>query len=342
GNKTSNAVYAPELFDPVSETWTDLPSASVPRTYHQTAILTMDGRVWNAGTTPDKMTKILDVEIFNPWYISETRPTISGDPTGGAYGSTITIPTPDAADITKVSLIRQSSCTHHYNTDQRLIWLQIESKAASSVTVKAPINNKLAPPGMYLIHVLNGSGVPSAGKFITIPGEAAPPPPPSGEFVSIYSVTPTNSYLKMYTGSLKRAGEWITTSSVLKGESIKRVSVILKKSGSPTGTISVVVRKGTGDSIALTFGTIDASTLTDTDQTFTLTAPSSYTFAANDKVLVEWDGTGSGTEQVWLKRRFSSDPATGFDGSATKQAAYVSSYTSHGGSDIGGEWFKET
>jgi hypothetical protein len=342
GTRLDNAVYAPELFDPVSETWTDLPSASVPRTYHQTAILMMDGRVWNAGTTPDKLTKILEVEIFNPWYTSETRPTISGDPTGGAFGSTITIPTPDAADITKVSLIRQSSCTHHYNTDQRLIWLQVESKASSSVTVKAPINDKLAPPGMYLIHVLSEAGVPSTGKFIKMPGGSAPPPPPSGEFVSIYSVTPTNSYLKMYTGSLKRAGEWMTSSSVLIGESIKRVSIILKKSGSPRGTISVVVRKGSGDSIALTFGTIDASTLRDTDQTFTLTAPSSYTFAANDKVLAEWSGTGSGTDQVWVKRRYSSDPTTGYDGSATRQAHYVSSYSSNAGSDIGGEWFKET
>jgi hypothetical protein len=84
GNKASNAVYAPELFNPDSETWTDLPSASVPRMYHQTAVLTMDGRVWNAGTTPDKVTKTLQVEIFSPWYVSETRPTISDDPTGGA------------------------------------------------------------------------------------------------------------------------------------------------------------------------------------------------------------------------------------------------------------------
>jgi hypothetical protein len=344
GNKAENAVFAPELFDPVSETWTDLPAASVPRMYHQTALLMMDGRVWNAGGTPDKMTKTLDVEIFSPWYVSETRPAISGDPTGGAYGGTITIPTPDAADIAKVSLIRQSSVTHHYNTDQRLIWLQIDSKDASSVTVKAPINSSLAPPGMHLIHVLDGAGVPSAGKFIKIPGEGGTPPPPGGVFVSIYSVTPTNSYLKLYngTGGLKRAGEWITSTSVLNGESIKRVSVILKKSGSPTGTVNVVVRKGSGDTVALTFGTIDASTLTDTDQLFTLTAPSSYTIAANDKVLVEWDGTGADTDQVWLKRRFSSDPATGFDGSATKQAHYVSSYSSHAGSDIGGEWFKET
>ena len=79
----------------------------------------------------------------------------------------------------------------------------------------------------------------------------------------------------------------MTSASTLIGNSIKKLTVILKKAGSPTGTITVLVRKGTGDSVAITFGTIQATTLTTTDQTFTLEAPTSHTFA-NDKVLVEW------------------------------------------------------
>jgi hypothetical protein len=59
------------------------------------------------------------------------------------------------------------------------------------------------------------------------------------------------------TGSSHRAGEIMTPASVLIGNSIKKLTVILKKAGSPTGTITVLVRKGTGDSIAITFGTID-------------------------------------------------------------------------------------
>ena len=178
GNLQSNLspVLNPEMFDPVSETWTVWPAATVPRMYHQVSLLLHDGRVWTAGTTPSQATKEVRVEIFNPWYTSETRPTISGDLTGGAYGGTITIPTPNAADITKVSLVKVSATTHHYNSDQRLIWLQIQGTTSSSVTVKAPINNKLAPPGYYLVHVLNSAGVPSVGKFIKIPGSADNPP----------------------------------------------------------------------------------------------------------------------------------------------------------------------
>jgi hypothetical protein len=451
-------VLYPEVFNPENETWTTWPAASVPRMYHSVALLLHDGRVWTAGSTPDQFKKEVRVEVFNPWYTSETRPTISGDPTGGAYGNTITIPTPNAADITKVSLIKVSAATHHYNTDQRLIWLQIQGTTSSSVTVKAPINNKLAPPGYYLIHVLNNAGVPSVGKFIKLPGSADNSPPPSDTvapnvavtspangttisgpstgvtvtvagtasdnsggsgvqkvevkvgsanqfklatatgpggsgdwstwsasdtvttegnhtvtaratdvagnikdttitvtvafssgggttYTSIYSVAGSNNYAKLYTGSIIRAGELMhktgTINSALIGQPVKRVNVILKKSGNPTGTISIVVRKVTGDSIIHTFGTIEASTLTTIDKTFTLEPASSYTIAANDRLLVEWNGTASSTDQVWVKKSASSTTG-GFDGENTKWTQYVTAYSNQGGFDLAGEWFKLT
>jgi hypothetical protein len=343
-SELSSAVYAPESFDPVSETWTELPAASVPRLYHSVALLLQDGRVWTASTTINAYTKELRTEVFSPSYVSGPRPSLSPNMTGGAYGNTITISTPDAASITKVSLLRASSTTHHYNTDQRLIWLGIKSKTASTVTVDAPINSKLAPPGQYLIHAINSSNVPSGGQFIKIPGTPDTAGGGTGTFESIYSVTGTNSYLKLYTGSLHRAGELLTTSSSLIGQPVKRVAVVLKKSGNPTGTINVVVRRASGDTVALTFGTLQASALTTSDQTFTLTAGNSHTFSANDKVLVEWAGAGNSTDQVWVKRRYSTNAPSGFDGSNTRQVhkfAASGGYSNHAGSDLAGEWFKE-
>lgn len=343
-SELSSAVNAPESFDPVTETWSELPAASVPRLYHSVALLLKDGRVWTASTTVNAYTKELRTEIFTPNFISETRPTILAL-TGGAYGNTITIATPDAASITKVSLLRASSTTHHYNTDQRLIWLGIKSKTASTVTVDAPINSKLAPPGQYLIHVINTANVPSVGEFIKIPGTVdTGGGGGSGTFQSLYSVIGTNSYLKLYSGSLHRAGELLTSSSSLIGQSVKRVTVVLKKSGNPSGTVNIVVRNGSGDSMGLTLGSLQASALTTSDQSFTVTASSSHTFAANDKVLVEWEGTGNSTDQVWVKRRYSTDAASGFDGSNTRQVhkfAANAGYSNHAGSDLAGEWFKE-
>jgi hypothetical protein len=171
GNNLASAIYAAEMFDPVSDTWTVMPAATVPRCYHSSAILTQDGRVWTGGTTfygpyrPE-----LRTEIFSPSYVFATRPTILSSPiiTGG-YGGTITIPTPDATSITKVSLLRTGSVTHMFNAGQRLVWLQIQSTSVDSVTVAAPINSNIAPPGYYLIHILDVTGTPSIGQFIKIP-----------------------------------------------------------------------------------------------------------------------------------------------------------------------------
>jgi len=105
----------------------------------------------------------------------------------------------------------------------------------------------------------------------------------------------------------------------------------------------VLVRKGTGDSVGITFGTIQATSLTTTDQTFTLEAPTSHTFAANDKVLVEWDGTGTSTDQVLVKRHNYTDPAASFDGINTKQShkfATSTGYNSYNNADIAGQWSK--
>jgi hypothetical protein len=104
--------------------------------------------------------------------MTATRPTISGAPTVGVYGGSITIPTSSPTVITSVSLLRLMNTTHHYDANQRLVWLQIQSRGSSSVRVAAPINARIAPPGYYLIHVLNSNLVPSRGRIIRIPGTA--------------------------------------------------------------------------------------------------------------------------------------------------------------------------
>ena len=173
--------YYPEMYDPANNTWTTLAPANVGRTYHSVAMVLPDGTVWTASGTPNETIFENKVEKYSPWYLSAgTRPTISGNPTVGNYGGTITIPTPDASSITSVSLLKLPNTTHHQDWEHRLIWLQIQSITSSSVIVSAPINANLAPPGYYLIHVLKSSpdypvpiGIPSVGKIIQIGSPAA-------------------------------------------------------------------------------------------------------------------------------------------------------------------------
>jgi hypothetical protein len=172
-NSSSGAYKNAEIFDPVAKSWTVVNGMTVPKIYHSIGILLLDGRVWLAGTQYSKNNWELRSEFFVPSYYNATRPTISSAPTVGNYGGTINIPTPNAAGIGKVSLIRLSTFTHGFNSELRFIWLQIRTKGSSSVTVSAPVNAKIAPPGYYMIHVLNGSGVPSKAKVIKIPGTSS-------------------------------------------------------------------------------------------------------------------------------------------------------------------------
>jgi hypothetical protein len=169
---TTNPIYIPEMFDPENESqgWVTLLAAMVPRVYHGTALLLPDGSVWTASSTVNACTTELRTEIFKPSYFSATRPTISGTPTVGGYGQTITIPTPNPSSISRVSLVRLGATTHHYEANVRLVWLQITGTSSNSITVSAPLNGNLAPPGYYMIHVLDSSLVPSIARIIKIPG----------------------------------------------------------------------------------------------------------------------------------------------------------------------------
>ena len=82
--------------------------------------------------------------------------------------------------------------THHYDQNQRLIWLQIVDRTSNSLTVSAPINGKIAPPGYYMVFILNGSGVPSVARIIKIPGTGALPDTTPPSQVAPLTVTPVS------------------------------------------------------------------------------------------------------------------------------------------------------
>lgn len=163
-------VHTPEMFDPVSETWSTLPDAGVSRTYHSSSLLLPDGRVWTASGTPDRASWEHRVEFYNPpYYFASNRPQITGRVTTAPYGGTMRIPT-TSANITKVSLLTLGSNTHHYDSNMRLLWLQITGSDSSGLNVSAPVNANLAPPGYYMIHIINNLDVPSPAQIIQLPG----------------------------------------------------------------------------------------------------------------------------------------------------------------------------
>ncbi|MFL6485234.1 MAG: galactose oxidase early set domain-containing protein, partial [Nitrososphaera sp.] len=72
--------------------------------------------------------------------------------------------------ISKATLVKCPDTTHHYDSNMRCLALAVKSRTSSSVTIGAPLNANLAPPGYYYVHVINSSGVPSSAKIIRISG----------------------------------------------------------------------------------------------------------------------------------------------------------------------------
>jgi hypothetical protein len=109
------------------------------------------------------------MEIFSPGYLSMgTAPIISASPPAAGWGTNFNIDSPDSNSIDSVVLIRPASVTHHTDSGQRYIKIPIVSRTAASLTVTAPANANIAPPGYYMLFIVNAERVPSVGKFIKI------------------------------------------------------------------------------------------------------------------------------------------------------------------------------
>ena len=81
--------------------------------------------------------------------------------------------------IEEISLVRLGSVTHCRNMNQSFMYLAKIKQDGSKVTVQAPANANLAPPGHYMLFVLNKDRVPSIGPIIRIPPAPAKAPAPA-------------------------------------------------------------------------------------------------------------------------------------------------------------------
>ena len=180
----SGHVDAAELWDPATENWTTLASSSgIPRVYHSTALLLPDGRVLSTGGNDHP-----EIEIYSPPYLFKgARPTITSAPPSVDYGQSFFVGTPAAATISKITMLRLSSVTHAFNQSQYINELGF-SQTTGGLDVTAPPNANVAPPGYYLLFILNGSGVPSVAKFVKLGGTAAPDTTPP----TVSITAPTN------------------------------------------------------------------------------------------------------------------------------------------------------
>jgi hypothetical protein len=166
---TASAVHEAEVWSPTTETWTVLAAMQTPRMYHSTALLLPDGRVLVAGGGRDfPEVDQLSAEIYSPPYLFKgPRPAITSAPTGIQYATAFSVATPDGARIASVSLVRSGSVTHAFNQNQRFVPVTFQA-ASGGLTIQAPANANLAPPGYYMLFIVDTNGIPSVAAMVKL------------------------------------------------------------------------------------------------------------------------------------------------------------------------------
>lgn len=147
----TTASFNADLYDPDSNTFSAAGTYSYPRLYHSVALLLPDATVWSAGGNPTRGRYVAQMEIYQPPYLFNpdgtlaTRPAISSAPASVSYNNAFTIATPDAADVSKVVLVRNGNVTHAFGMDQRLVELPFTT-GTGTLTVTAPLTETSPHP----------------------------------------------------------------------------------------------------------------------------------------------------------------------------------------------------
>ena len=196
-----------ELWDPATGVWRLGPAQTEARAYHSTAVLLPDGRVMSAGDEyngdpgkvdggPDTDPAEDTAEIYKPPYLFRgPRPTINAVPATIGFGGAFGVDTPNT-NITGATLAAPAAVTHGVDMNQRLLKLPVQ-QGTGCVSVTAPTRPNAAPPGYYMLFLLNDQGVPSVAKWVKleeggslVPCDTGPPPDTADPTVKLIEPQP--------------------------------------------------------------------------------------------------------------------------------------------------------
>lgn len=169
-------VTAPQYIDPANGfSVTPGSSSGIVRGYHNIALLLPDGRILVGGGRDQVTLQTFEkptLQFYSPDYLSKTRPVITAAPTSVKYGRTfslsVTGPRP-----TEAVLVSLGSMTHSVDMDQRSVQIRatvtkVSANGTATVSAVGPASGRIAPPGDYMLFVLDANRVPSIAKIVRI------------------------------------------------------------------------------------------------------------------------------------------------------------------------------
>ena len=155
-----------EIYDPDEDKWTRVARLRYRRKYHSFALLLPSGKVLITGArhTDDYRNTM---ELYSPPYLFRgPRPSYTIADHHFHHGAYFTIESPDSCRIKKVGLMRPSAVTHQTDSEQRYVLLDFERQGKCELKIRAPKTGAIAPPGHYMLFIVDDCGIPSEAKFV--------------------------------------------------------------------------------------------------------------------------------------------------------------------------------
>ncbi|QNE22329.1 DUF1929 domain-containing protein [Kribbella qitaiheensis] len=151
--------------------WQQVASPTVPRMYHSSCMLLLDGSVVTMGTTAMQGSVESRLEVYKPWYMQAgvTRPTITGLAPTLKLGGTYSVSFSGPATVNGAMLQRLTSVTHSSDPNQRAVDVPVTATTDwNKKTLKIDANRGLVPPGMYMLSVRDWRNIPSKSLVVRI------------------------------------------------------------------------------------------------------------------------------------------------------------------------------
>ena len=260
--EVSGGILPSEIWNPATQTWSPAAATGTTRGYHSTAVLMPDGTVLVGGSghaNPGYAAQTTS-QVYSPPYLSKgARPAIGSVPGSVSYGSGFNVTMGDSSTVSAVNLVSLGSDTHQSDMDQHFVPLNF-TQSGNTLTIQAPSNGNYAPPGHYMLFILNANGVPAIAPIIAVTPPATAPSAPTN-----VTAEPLNASAGVSWTQPNDGGATITSYTVTPYASgVAQPTTVVNGNPAPTATTVSGLSNGTSYTFTVTatnsVGTSPAST----------------------------------------------------------------------------------